>query len=556
MAERGYPERDYVKAAGLVLLVTGVGYVLRPYVQTTDVAMLYLLAVVAAASWYRLGAALMASVLGIAAFDLVFVPPYYTLDVHNAAYFLTFAVMLAVAIVMSQLTGWVRLQAEEATEREHRTAALYALDRDLDGVKDIGAQLDVTKAHLQRFVEGETAITLVDPATVANGRPAWPTNGIYDRIEVSLAASWAYELGEPAGMGTTHGADSGVLAVPLRTAATTLGVAVLVPDTPEDTIGPADRRTVEALVARAAASLESTMWAERHERARMEVEAERLRTAILSSLSHDLRTPLGGIEGAASSLLHDGDALPAQVRREMAETIVEESRRMTRLVANLLDMVRVETGRAGGPEVVAAAGGVPGSGAAPARGPPGRASGRNPAAAGPPADADRRAPHRAGVHQSAGECREVHAGGNPGDGVRVGRGRRGRGGGGGPGTGRAGGVGGGGVPEVLPRAQTGDQASGAGLGLTICRGIVAAHGGRMWVASPPDGGAAFRFTLPLVGPPVAALPAEMAGAVGPRPCPRLAPRGPADRGRAPDAAVRGRGAPRPRVPGGGRGHGP
>ena len=86
------------------------------------------------------------------------------------------------------------------------------------------------------------------------------------------------------------------------------------------------------------------MLAERHEQARVEVEAERLRTALLSSLSHDLRTPLGSIEGAASSLLQDDGALPAEVPRELAETILEESRRMTRLVANLLDMVRVETG--------------------------------------------------------------------------------------------------------------------------------------------------------------------------------------------------------------------
>lgn len=509
MAEGGYPERDYIKAAGLVALVTGVGYALRPSVQPTDVAMLYLLAVVAAASWYRLGAALLASVLGIAAFDWVFVPPYYTFNVHNAAYFLTFAVMLAVAVVMSQLTGRVRLQAEEAEEREHRTAALYDLDRDLDGVKDVGAQLATAEAHLRRFVEGAAAITLVDPATIADGRPAWPTDGIYDRVDVSVAAAWAYESGEPAGAGTAHAGDAEALAVPLRTAAGALGVAVLRPDSPEATIGPADRRTVEALVARVAASLESTMWAERHEQARMEVEAERLRTAILSSLSHDLRTPLGGIEGAASSLLHDGDALSAGVRREMAETIVEESRRMTRLVANLLDMVRVETGglavrkswqpleEALGVALV-------------------RLDDR---LAGHPVET--RLPQglplvpidellieqvfinlleNAVKHTPAGTAVTVSAWVD-GEAVVVEVADRGPGVP--PGSEEA-------VFRKFYRAPAADQTSGAGLGLTICRGIVAAHGGRMWVASHPDGGAAFRFTLPLVGPPVAALPADVA----------------------------------------------
>jgi two-component system, OmpR family, sensor histidine kinase KdpD len=502
------PELDYLKAAGLVALVTGVGYPLRPYVQPTDVAMLYLLAVVAAASWYRLGAALLASVLGIAAFDWVFVPPYYTFNVHNAAYFLTFAVMLAVATVMSRVTGRVRAQAEEAKEREHRTAALYALDRDLDGVKGVSAQLAVAEAHLRRFVKGEAAITLVDPATLTKGQAHWPTDGIYDRIDVSLAAGWAYEHGESAGMGTAHGRDADALAVPLRTAARTLGVAVLRPDSPEDVVPPTDRLTIEALAARVATSLESTMWAERHEQARVEVEAERLRTAILSSLSHDLRTPLGGIEGAASSLLHDAEALPAAVRREMAETIVEESRRMTRLVGNLLDMVRVETGglavRKSWQPLEEALG------VALVRLedrlvrhpvetwlPPGL----------PLVPIDELLIEQVFINLLENAVKYTPAGTSvavsawvEGDAVAVEVADRGPG-----------------VPagseeavfRKFYRAPGADQASGAGLGLTICRGIVAAHGGQIWVAPHPGGGAAFRFTLPLVGPVVAALPADV-----------------------------------------------
>jgi two-component system sensor histidine kinase KdpD len=506
----GGPEREYGTAAGLVALVTGAGYLLRPYLQPTDVAMLYLLAVVAAASWYRLGAALLASVLGIAAFDFVFVPPYYTLSVHDASYVLTFAVMLAVAVVMSRLAGRVREQAREAGERERRTAALYALERDVDGVPDTNALLAVATDHLRRFVKGEAVITLVDPATAADGKPAWPADGVYDGIDVRVAASYAYQRGEAAGMGTAHGCEAAALAVPLRTAARVLGVAVLRPESPDDdAIGDADRRTVEALAERTAAALERMAWTERHDRARMEVEAERLRTAILSSLSHDLRTPLGSIEGAASSLLHDGDALPAPVRREMAETIVGESRRMTRLVANLLDMVRVEAGglavhKAWQPLEEAL-------GVALVR--------LEDRLAEHPVEArlPRELPlvpidellieqvflnllENAVKHTPAGTPVTVSAWEEDGA-VTVEVADRGPG------------VPAGSEESVFAkfyRAPGAEPASGAGLGLTICRGIVAAHGGRMWVQPSPGGGAAFRFTLPLVGPPMAALPADLA----------------------------------------------
>jgi two-component system, OmpR family, sensor histidine kinase KdpD len=502
-----YPEREYLKAAGLVALVTAACLPLRPYLQPTDVAMLYLLAVVLVASRYRLGAALLASVAGIAAFDWVFVPPYYTFNVHNAAYFLTFAVMLLVAVLMSRLTGRVRDQAIDAMERERRTAALYALDRDLDEVSGVQEQLAIARQHLRRLAKGDATVTLVDQSTCPDGRPEWPADGIYDGIDVRIAASYAYEHGEPAGMGTVHGSEAEALAVPLRAGARTLGVAVLRPEMLEDTIGPADRQTAEALVDRTAAALESMLWAQRHEQARVEVEAERLRTAILSSLSHDLRTPLGTIQGAASALLHDGDALPPEVRRDMADTILEESRRMTRLVANLLDMVRVETGglavqRSWQPLEEAL-------GVALLR------------------MEDRLADHpvttrlprelalvpidevlieqvfinlleNAVKYTPAGTPVTVSAWPEEGE-VVVEVADRGPG------------VPAGSEEAVFDKFHRGagtEPASGAGLGLTICRGIIAAHGGRMWVAPHPEGGAAFRFTLPLTGPPASAVPAE------------------------------------------------
>jgi len=507
VSERRDPEwREYLSAVGLVGLTTVVGFALRPHLQATDVAMLYLLAVVAVASWYRQGVAILATVLSIAAFDFMFVPPYYTFDVHNAAYFLTFAVMLVVALVMSRLTSRIRAQADDALEREQRTAALYDLSRELADTEGSRDQLAVAARHLEHVVGGEAVLALVDESAADGGVSNWPTEGLFDSVAVSVAARWAYSHGESAGAGTAHCAEAEALAVPLRTPARRFGVAVLRPE-PPGVVGLADRLTIEALADQVAAALERTAWAERHERARLEVEAERLRTTLLSSLSHDLRTPLGSIEGAASSLLHEPDALPIEVRRDLVETILEESRRMARLVANLLDMVRVETGglavrKAWQPleEVLGVA--------------LLRLEDRlraHPVDTRLPDDLPLVPVDELLVEQvfiNLLENAAKHT--NPGTPVTVAAWTDGaevvvevadRG----PG-----------VPEEARevifrkfyRAQSSRHSDGAGLGLAICRGIVAAHGGRIWMEPRPGGGAAFRFTLPLQGPPRVDPPAD------------------------------------------------
>ncbi|HEU5040321.1 MAG TPA: ATP-binding protein, partial [Gemmatimonadales bacterium] len=323
-----------------------------------------------------------------------------------------------------------------------------------------------------------------------------------------VAARLAYEEGEPAGAGTHRCAEADALAVPVRTPSRKLGVAVVGSGSPGREIDSAKRRTVEALAGAAAAALERSMLAERHDRAVLEVEAERLRTALLSSLSHDLRTPLGTIEGAASSLLHGADTLPDHTRRELSETIVEESHRMGRLVANLLDMVRVETGslavrkewqpleEALGVALL-------------------RLEDRlrtHPVTIRLPDDLPLvpidgllveqvfiNLLENAAKYTAPGTAVTVSAwvdGGTAvvevadcGPGVPAGAEEA--------------------VFRKFYRASSAESSGGAGLGLTICRGIVAAHGGRIWLEPSPSG-AAFRFTLPLEGPPVASIPGEPA----------------------------------------------
>ena len=500
--------REYPLAVAIVALATGLGFAFRPHLQTTDVAMLYLLAVVAVGTWASRGATLLATVLGIGAFDLVFVPPYYTFAVHNPAYVLTFGVMLAVALVMSGLTERIRHQALDAQERERRTAAMYSLSRDLTDVDGRSAQLATAERHLARAVGGEASFLLVDDTSNALGNgagPAWSMDGLLADLETRVAVRWAYDHGEPAGMGTGRCAEAEALAVPLAVAGRRLGVAVAAPE-PGGRITVAERRTVEALAGQTALALERTLLDERHEQAKLEVEAERLRTALLSSLSHDLRTPLGTIQGAASSLLHEPGALSDSTRTELAGTILEESRRMMRLVTNLLDMVRVEAGglavrkewqpleEALGVAVV-------------------RVEERladHPLEVRLPADLPLvpvdgllleqvfiNLLENAAKHTPPGTTVKVSAWAD-GSAVTVEVADDG--------------------PGVAPddretifrkfyRGASAETGGGAGLGLAICRGILAAHGGGIWL-EPSAAGAAFRFVLPLDGPPMASLPAE------------------------------------------------
>jgi two-component system, OmpR family, sensor histidine kinase KdpD len=508
---RRLARNEYVTSVGIISVTTAIGLILRSRLQITDIAMLFLLAVVIVGYRHHRPAALLACVLSIAAFDFGFVPPYYTFDVHEAAYFLTFGVMLAVALVMTQLTTQIRSQAEDSKEREQRTAARFAMSRELATVEGIPAQIAVAERHIGEAGSGEISLVL-DEARGGNLAPRWPDDGVFESVAVRVAASWAHENGESAGWGTTHCAEAEALVVPLRNSGRPMGLVVLKPESPDRILSAAERRTVEALANQAATALERTLLAQGHEQARMEVESERLRTALLSSLSHDLRTPLGSIEGAASSLLQDSQVTSTELQREMAETILEESRRMTRLVTNLLDMVRVETGdlavrkqwqpleEALGVALLRVEERLTGH-IVEIHLPPNL----------PLVPIDELLVEQVFINLLENAAKYTSAGTKitisawqDGDAVVVEVADTGLG-----------------IPQgdeeaifrKFHRISNADQAAppgGSGLGLTICRGIVAAHGGRIWLERREAPGATFRFTLPLDGTPPLIPPADVA----------------------------------------------
>jgi two-component system, OmpR family, sensor histidine kinase KdpD len=505
---------EYVLSIAIVALTAGVGLILRPHLQVTDIAMLFLLSVIVVASSSSRRAAVLASVLSIAVFNFGFVPPYYTLDVQDPSFFLTFAVMLTVALLMTHLTARIREQTQVARDGQRRAAMLYEMSRELAGGEGLAGQIAVAEWKIGRVARGAAHVFL--EGSTGGHRPPWPADGVFESVDARVAAAWAVEHGRSAGWSTHHCAEAEALVIPLRHGGHALGLVALRPEATLPLLSQWELETAEALVDLAARTFEGARLAERHESARSEVEAERLRTALLSSLSHDLRTPLGTIEGAASSLLQAPDGLPAEAQRELAETILEESRRMTRLVANLLDMVRVESGtlavqKAWQPLEEAL-------GVALLRLEERLES--HPVSTRLPSglplvpidellieqvfinlleNAAKYTPRGSPITVSAWRAQDtvVVEVADTGPGIPAGEEEA--------------------IFRKFQRSSSVNQtgpAGGSGLGLTICRGIVAAHGGRIWLERRSGPGSAFRFSIPLEGPPVGTVPRDAAGEIG------------------------------------------
>ena len=505
-AARRSPLREYVWAASIMAACALLGAGVFRFLSVTDVAMVFLLGVGLVASRFGRGPSVVAALLGIALFDFFFVAPYFTLSVAEAQYLLTFVVMLSIALVISALTHRLRAQAETARERERRTAALYAMTRDLAATRGRAEVAAAAGRHLSGNFGAQVQILLPD----AEGRVEIPvgTAPVFPMDEKEYGvAQWVFERGRPAGAGTDTLPAAQAVYVPLAGSLGVVGVAaVRVPDAKRFQ-DPGAQRLLETFAGQAALALERVGLAERAQREQVEVEAERLRTALLSSLSHDMRTPLGAITGAASSLLEDPNALAEPARRDLLKAILGESQRMNRLIGNLLDMIRVETGalevqRDWQPleEVV---------GVAMIRLDERLRS--HPVEVRLPPDLPLALLDGLLVEQvfvnllenavkytPAGTPIEISAsvqGGaivvdvaDRGPGIPPGEELR--------------------LFDKFYRLPGSTGAGGVGLGLTICRGIVTAHGGRIWVENRSGGGAVFHFTLPLVGTPPSGAPLE------------------------------------------------
>jgi two-component system sensor histidine kinase KdpD len=410
----------------------------------------------------------------------------------------TFAVMLVVAMVIGTLTARLREQVAAARQREQRAAVLYQLSHDLSTAHGLDDRLASALRRIAEVFELGAVVLLPrehDRVEVAAGDLA----AIGDVAHERSVAQWTFDNDQPAGTGTPTLPASHGLYLPLPGSEGVLGVLGVGPDIPRRMLSPDRYRLLRTFANQIASAIERDRLARQAERAQVDVESERMRNALLSSVSHDLRTPLTVITGAATSLRENGDA-PRADRLELLDTIVDEGRRLGRLVGDLLDMTRLESGAVrvrkdwhSVEEVV---------GAALAR--LDEAHGERAVDVSLPSglplvplddllfeQALFNLLENALKYAPADEPIELAVMLEPGR-LRIEVADRGPG------------LAPGEEARVFEKFYRGAQAGGrrgAGLGLTICRAIAEAHGGRVLARSRPGGGALFTLEVPVEGEP-------------------------------------------------------
>lgn len=312
-----------------------------------NTVMLFLAAVALAAFRFGRGPAILASVLAVLVFDFFFVPPYLTFAVADAQYVVTFGVMMAIGLVISTLTSRLRAQLVSTRLRERRTSALYELGKQLSSLYGNVFLAQAAGEKMSELLNGEVSIYLerssLDSKST-NLEIVYGQENTIARHTVSLpAAQWVAEHSQIAGAGTNTLPNATALFLPLTGSQRTLGaIAIRVPQ-PETLLAPDQRRFLEACANQLALALERDQLAIEAADARIEAEAEQVRSSLLSSVSHDLKTPLASIAGASSSLL-EAPGLDETTRRQLLETVADEAARLNRLLENILQMSKLDAG--------------------------------------------------------------------------------------------------------------------------------------------------------------------------------------------------------------------
>ncbi|GAB4578655.1 MAG: sensor histidine kinase KdpD [Anaerolineales bacterium] len=322
----------------LIILATFMGLPLRGVIEPTNLVMLYLIAVVMAAVFWGRSPAIWASLLGVAAFDLIFIPPYYRFSVSDAEYILTFIAFLGTGFVTGSLASRVREQARTAQRREAQTAAQYELSRALAAAAEVLPIAKAVVTHTENLLTGRVVVFIHENNSL-HLLAASP--GVQIMEHEQAVATWTYQHGQPAGYGTDTLTGAEGLYLPLR-GQQVIGVLGIFPENRH--ILPEQQRLLESFASQAALALERVAFAEKARQAQLLQETEKLQTALLNSISHDLRTPLASITGALSTLREEAPLLDDAARKDLLATASEEADRLNRLVGNLLDMTRLESG--------------------------------------------------------------------------------------------------------------------------------------------------------------------------------------------------------------------
>ena len=343
-AKQPYRWWRYLLGLALVALSTLLGLAMRPHFSPTTIIMIYLLSVVVSAFYLGLGPSILVSILGVLVFDFFVIPPYLTFAVADTEYVFTFIVLLVIGIVVSYLTSRVRRQSRVARQREVETATLYALSRNLTTTIELEATVQAIISSARETFGRDAVIFLPDPKNKEPLKPhAESPNLIIDKNEVA-AAVWSFQHQKTVGQGTDTLPNAKALYLPLNTPRGVVGVMALWVSDTTSQLTIEQTRLLEAFADLAAVAIERTQLAEEARNAQILAATEKLQTALINSISHDLRTPLVSIIGVLSSLREEGMGLDDAARRNLIQVATEEAEKLNHLITNLLDVSRIEAG--------------------------------------------------------------------------------------------------------------------------------------------------------------------------------------------------------------------
>ncbi len=334
--------RPYLVALVAVAIALGVGEAIQPWFGIENVDLVFLTAVVGVAVRYGLWSSLMASVAASLCYNFFFLPPIYTFTIADPTNVAAFFFFIVMAVIVSNVASRVRTQAVMAMSRARATESLYSFSRKLAGAGTLDDVLWATAYQTALMLNVRVVLLLQENGSIAV-KSGYPPEDTLDAADLA-AANWAWESNRAAGRGSDTLPGAKRLFLPMHTGRGAIGIVGIDGDKPGPLLTPDQRRLLDALMDQAALAIERVRLVEDLDRAKRTAETDRLRSALLTSISHDLKTPLAAVLGAAGTLRSLSDGLDEHAKAELLGTIIDEAERLNRFIANLLDMTKLESG--------------------------------------------------------------------------------------------------------------------------------------------------------------------------------------------------------------------
>src|SRR3982075_4223559 len=343
-AERSEPLdlRPYLAALLLVGMAAGISMLIKPLFGLENVDLVLLTAVVGIAVRFGLLPSLFASVVASLAYNFFFMPPLYTFTISDPTHLASFAFFIVVAVIVSHVAARSRRAVVTAQGRARAVESLYAFSRKLAGVGPMDDVLWAAAYQTALMLEVRVVLLLPEAGSIAV-KAGYPPEDALDEADLA-GATGAWQNNRPAGRGSDTLPGAKRLFLPMRTGRGAIGVMGIDSDKTGPLLTPDQRRLLDALIDQAALAIERVYLVEDVDRAKRTIETDRLRSALLTSISHDLKTPLAAVLGAASTLRDLSTGLSDAEKADLLATVIDESERVNRFIANLLDMTKLEAG--------------------------------------------------------------------------------------------------------------------------------------------------------------------------------------------------------------------